>query len=324
MINNRLPHAKGIPLLRLAGTLLALGLLVFLLSKQGWNEIGAAISSIAVWRFVIATLLTVISRLAIGVRWHLLIHAVEPRISLKQALSLTFAGLFASNFLPTTIGGDVVRLGGTIRLKFDGVLSAASLIMDRLVGIAGMTMVLPFGLPKFFAGQIFARSNPLSALENVGMGGIMSSPSGVLLRKILDAARRVTRKLFDALSHWVSHPRALLQALVFTWIHMLSLFGSIHILFKGMDEEISFWLIAGLWSLVYFITLVPISINGYGVQELSTSFLFTEVGGISPQNSLTIALIIRTLQMVVSLPGALFLSGTILGENNSSSAENQA
>jgi len=303
-------------ILRLAGTLLALALLIYLLSEQGWGEIGAAFRAIPAWNLVLAFLLTIVSRLAVGIRWHILIHAIEPRISLKQALRLTFAGLFASNFLPTTVGGDVVRLTGAIQLKLDGVLGAASLIMDRLIGTAGMAMVLPFGLPKFFESRLFAQSNPLAALETFQATGVMVTPLGRLVRKILDMSRHAMRKLFDALSHWVSHPGAMLQALALTWIHMLSLFATILLLLRGMDDEVSFWLIAGMWGMIYFITLVPISINGYGVQELSATFIFTEIGGILPQHSLTIALLIRTLQMAISLPGALFVSGVIVGSRD--------
>lgn len=305
-----------IPLLRLAGTVLALGLLIYLLGEQGWHEIGIAIRNLPIGSLVIAFLLTIISRLAIGVRWHILIHEIEPRISLKQALRLTFVGLYTSNFLPTTIGGDAVRLTGAIQLKFDAVLCAASLVMDRLIGIAGMLMVLPFGLPKLFEDQSLIRSLPLESFEIIIVTGLMVSAPRSWLRKILNKSRQIFQKLINALSYWLSHPRALLLALVFTWIHMLCLFGSIYVMLRGLNNVVPIWSIAGLWSMVYFITLIPISINGYGVQELSTSFLFTQVGGISPQNSLTIALLIRTLQMVVSLPGALFLSRTIVGSKD--------
>jgi len=299
--------------LRLVGTLLALALLIYLLREQGWEEIGAAIGAIPVWNLLLAFLLTIVSRLAVSLRWHILIHAIEPRTSLAQALRLTFAGLFASNFLPTTIGGDVVRLAGAIQLKLDGVLCAASLVMDRLIGTAGMLMVLPFGLPKFFASQLFTQFGHFAAFESVPLVGLTASSPTTLPGKLLKIARQAFKKILAALSHWISHPAALLQALLVTWIHMLCLFWTIYLLLGGMKEEISFWLIAGLWGIIYFITLIPISINGYGVQELSATFIFTQIGGISPQHSLTLALLIRTLQMAISLPGALFVSSVIVG-----------
>jgi len=65
------------------------------------------------------------------------------QISLAETLRLTFAGLFANNFLPSTVGGDVVRLAGAMQARYDSAISAASLVIDRLVGMAGMTLFLP-------------------------------------------------------------------------------------------------------------------------------------------------------------------------------------
>ncbi len=73
------------------------------------------------------------------------------KISFRQSLRITFAGLFASNFLPTTIGGDVVRLAGAIQYELDAATSTASLVVDRLVGMAGMAMMVPFSLPSLMS-----------------------------------------------------------------------------------------------------------------------------------------------------------------------------
>lgn len=316
MTSRILDRIHGAPLLRIIGTLLSLILLVYLLSKQGWAEIGSALIQIPLWKFTVALVLTIVSRLATGVRWHILIHAIDKRISLRDSLRLTFAGLFASNFLPTTIGGDVVRLTGMIQLKLDGVLGAASLIMDRLVGTVGMAMVLPFGLPGILESKFIDSLNTGLIFDDTPSAALTVSPLGVLFDKASKSARQLYLKLVSALSKWLLRPVALIGSLLFTWIHMLCLFWSMQILSSAMGERVSFWSIAGLWSMVYFVTLIPISINGYGVQELSVSLFFSEVGGISSQHSLTLAVLIRTLQMAVSLPGALYVSGTILGNKS--------
>src|SRR6185503_11340857 len=102
-------------------------------------------------------------------------------------------------------------------------------------------------------------------------------------------------------------PASLLLSLSFTWIHMICLFSSIYLFLHDLNSHVSFWLIAGLWSLTYFITLIPISINGYGLQELSFTFLFSHVAGVSPAASLTVSVLLRAYQVIASLPGALFL-----------------
>jgi glycosyltransferase 2 family protein len=70
----------------------------------------------------------------------------------------------------------------------------------------------------------------------------------------------------------------------------------------------------GCGHLTYFVTLLPISINGLGVQELSLTFMLTHFGGITEPTALTLAFLIRILQMFASLPGAFCLPDVVVGE----------
>ncbi len=112
-------------------------------------------------------------------------------------------------------------------------------------------------------------------------------------------------------SIWFKQPLAILAALGCTWGHMLCTFSAFYILISSLGGYVPLWLIAGLWSLAYFVTLVPISINGYGVQELSLTFLFSNVAGLSAGISLTSAVLIRALYLLASLAGAYYLPGIL-------------
>lgn len=304
--------------MRLAGTILALVLLIYLFSRQGWEEIWGAMRQIPWLHLLIALGLTFVSRFAVATRWHLLLRAAKLPVTLGDSIRLTFAGLFASNFLPTTIGGDVVRLAGAIQLKWDAAVSAASLVVDRLVGMAGMAMALPFGVPRFL--EIFAPA---------GAGAAMGTPLaagwlGWLPQSWRERMLRALKRLGAALAAWLGKPRSLILSLAFTWVHMFCLYGSIYVLLNGMQEKMSFWLIAGLWSAVYFFTLLPISINGYGLQEISIAFTFTRVGGISEPAALTLAVLLRTITLIASLPGAAFVPGIMAAERQAQASQEQA
>ena len=276
-----------------------MGLLIYLLSAQGWNEISSAVRQIAWWRFALAFILVIVSRFAVVGRWHVLMHSAGTGITPRQSIRLTFAMLFSSNFLPTTIGGDVVRLAGSIRLGFDQAISVASLVVDRLVGMTGMAMALPFGIPGYLGYLAAAHASASVAIP--------------WLNPLVEKTRRFMQELTHALALWLRKPRSLLGALAFTWVHMLCTFIQVWLLLGGMGERISFWLIMGLWSATYFVTLLPISINGMGVQELAMTFFYTSIGGISQPGGLTLALLMRALQMLASLPGALFIPDIMAG-----------
>jgi uncharacterized membrane protein YbhN (UPF0104 family) len=259
----------------------------------------SAAGQIAWWRFLLALVLVMISRLAVTGRWHVLMHSAGTGITPSQSIRLTFAMLFSSNFLPTTIGGDVVRLAGAIHLGFDQAISLASLVVDRLVGMAGMAMALPFGIPAYIR---HLGETPITAALSIPW-------FGSLREKILG----FFEQLKQALKVWLSKPRSLFGALGFTWVHMLCTFSMVSLLLAGMGEHISFWSVMGLWSATYFVTLLPISINGMGVQELAMAFFYVTLGGISQSSGFTLALLIRLLQTAASLPGAFFIPGIMAG-----------
>jgi hypothetical protein len=114
---------------------------------------------------------------------------------------------------------------------------------------------------------------------------------------------------------------SLLLALGFTLMHMLCTFGSVTLFLGGMNQTASFWLLGGLWSIGYFITLLPISINGMGTQELAITFLYTRFAGITVDSALALALLMRALPMLVSLPGALFVPEMIAGNQKKANHE---
>ncbi len=295
---------RWVLVLRVTGTLLTLGLVVRWISQQGWDEILESVGQIGWPLSILALLMLMVSRMAVVARWFVLLQGAGNAASYWEAARLTFAGMFASNFLPTTIGGDVLRLAAAKQLRLDRITCAASLVVDRLVAMAGMVLVLPVGLVILFQETLAAGS----ILPFCLVGAPSGSDSGQSpWRSVRARIRRLGVRFFEALKIWLRRPASLAGAFGFTLLHMLMLFSMIGLLLGAQGEELPFLHIAGMWSLVYFITLIPISINGLGVQELSLTYVFSQLGGVSMQAALTLALLIRTLFWLASLPGAFFL-----------------
>ncbi len=267
---------------------------------------------IPAWRLVLALAITLVSRAAVTGRWHVLLRSGGMKIALNDTIRLTFAGLFASNFLPTTVGGDVIRLAGAIQLKLDAAITAASLVADRLVGMAGMAMALPFGIPSFLEGKF----TPASGAAWLAPLALSTAPGGLkgLAARLTQKGVRLIQDVLATLTSWLRQPRALLAALALSWVRMLCDFTVIWLLLDGMQQPMPIWQIAGLWSVVYFVTLIPVSINGYGLQEVSMAFLYSNIGGVSESAGLTVALLVRTLTILASLPGAVFVPGILAGQ----------
>lgn len=289
---------------RALGSILALALLVVLLQEKGDGEMFSAMRRVSIGYFLTAVIALLVSRLLAVLRWHVLLRSAGVGLSFLRSVMLTFTGNFSSNFMPTTIGGDVVRLTGAMQIGYDRAVCLASLVADRLIGMAGMAVVLPLGL-----GPFFTFSN----------GASLSLAFPALIQKGMDFARRT----FESLSIWLKKPTALFGSLLATLGNQIFIYLMVYLLLLGIDHKLSFWLVAGMYTLSYFVTLIPISINGLGVQELSLTFLLTRLGGLSPSESATIAVLVRAIFIITSLPGAFFLPSILAAMNEKQATESQ-
>lgn len=288
-------------LLRILGTIISLGLVAFLI-WQNWNDFINSFSRLSLGLLFSLLFLAFLSRFIVTTRWFVILKVIEPNLRFSQAFKLSFVGLFTTNFLPSTIGGDLVKLGGAVQYGFDAASVAGSLVVDRLVGMTTMATFLPVGL------LAIPKGNNLSVLlSSASPGGWI----GILWEKI----KSYTKRVIIALKIWVKHPVQLIFAAGLSFLHMGCTFTMVFLIFRGLNDPISWWFSGGLWVLVYFVTLLPISINGLGLQEASLSLVYTSFAGVSESNSLVLAIMIRVLFMIASLPGAFFLSQTISGDN---------
>ncbi|MEM5774077.1 MAG: lysylphosphatidylglycerol synthase transmembrane domain-containing protein, partial [Anaerolineaceae bacterium] len=183
---------------RLTGTILSVILLVYLFYSIGWDEISAGLKAISPWRIAAVIFIMAVSRLATFARWHVLLQIDKIKVNWKDSLRLTMAGLFMGNFLPTTIGGDMVRLAGAVRLGIDASLAAASLMVDRLIGMTGMAMVLPLGLVH--VSTLLSPGNPDAAAS------FKFFSVGVWSQKLFHSARQLIVRAVDSFVYWYKHP----------------------------------------------------------------------------------------------------------------------
>lgn len=278
--------------LRVAGTVFSLGLLFWLLWKQDWNAILAAIKDLPVWIFLASFALLLFRHTWNTTRWFILVRAQNIPIRFLKAMKLVFAGLFVSNFLPSMVGGDVVRIAGIFQESENRIAGAASVIVDRVVGVVGMLFVLPFSAPLihliFSKGLLF--------------GGILKPGSP----KWVDPIRKSVEKTFTALKIWLRQPWSLLLALISSLLGVLSNAISVLMIAMEMGIPVSITDVIGASTLIYFITMIPVSINGYGLRELAILSFYTHFGA-SAEQATALALVTRFLYLIVSLPGSLWV-----------------
>src|ERR1700759_3968597 len=128
-------------LLTLLKTVVSLGILVYILYKVGigllWQELITANPL-----YVIAAMVTYFLVQGLSAwRWHLLLKPQGIDVPFSRVLGYYFLGMYFNFFLPSAIGGDVVKVYYLNKETKQLSASTASVFFDRDIGMGGLVLI---------------------------------------------------------------------------------------------------------------------------------------------------------------------------------------
>jgi uncharacterized membrane protein YbhN (UPF0104 family) len=226
-------------------------------------------------------------------------------------MSHYLAGQFVSNVLPTTIGGDVLRVSRLSKETGESPATFASVVLERLTG----WLVLPVITIVGFAVNPGLRH--LGTATRVAL--MLAFGTLVLLAAVLVAAgssrlggrfaktggwRRFVGAVHLGVDRLRSDPGAAANVLVAGFAYQLALVLSAVAAARALGVEA-----AGLTALLAFFPAVliaqvlPISMSGLGVRE-GAFVLFLQPLGVAQKEAIALGLLLYLLNLVVSLLGA--------------------
>ena len=268
--------------------LVPLGLIGFMLSQVNWDEILPLLARVSWTSLLVSALFFLLSQFIIAIRWRYLLSVQEIDIPLTRLTWLVLVGAFASNFLPSTVGGDVVKMAAVAQGQAKRAVAVASVAVDRLFNLAAMFFWLPSALT-------LGGWTPLLETGAASSSALTRAP---FVEKMWGRVKRV----FEAGRVWFTSPRTVLVALVWSWLSIGASFVSFWIVTLALGITVSFWQAAGVAVISYFAALLPISVNGFGLLEGSVTALLVAQGA-SLEQGVAAAVLIRFVTLAVSLLG---------------------
>lgn len=274
---------------RWIGTILSLGLFTWLVTRLDWGLLAEQLAGLNPWMLALALGLYLASQAFNTLRWCSLLWAHGVSITFWQAFRIAWSGIFASNFLPSTIGGDGLRMVAILPYTKSKSVAVGSVALDRLINMANYACLLPVPLWIFGAklSTLFALALPFDP------------------RKL---AEKYFPKIAGALREWASRPAAFGWAFLAAWPSNLTIMLANYIIARELGMEVSFAQIVAVQTVAYFVSVLPISVNGYGVREVTLTTLFTTLGTTLEQAS-ALAVLTRFMAVLITVPGALWFSG---------------
>jgi hypothetical protein len=294
----------------------SIGLLTFLFSRVDMGALwdGARRASPA-W-LLVALGLYLVNVLTSTWRWQLLLTAQGVQVPSRTLLSSYLVAGFFNNFLPSTIGGDVVRIRDTARQAQSKTLAATVVFADRALGLIGLVLVAALGatMAMIVKGHEASPIWPywLWAAFAVGLSAVapaVIAPAGFgrLLQPLKAfhpewVGERIL-KLTSALARFRERPAALAGCFAGAIAVQLLLVGFHFAIVYALDMPITFWDLAVIVPVSFLIQMLPVSVNGYGVREATFAFYFNRLG-VPIHSALLVPLIATGLMMLFSLSGA--------------------
>ena len=266
----------------------------------------------------VGTLVLVVA-IALGIallhtlRWMAVIDATGHRLTFKTALRLVLIGHFFNQALPSSVGGDAMRVWCAYRAGLVLSIAVKTVVVDRLLSLVSLLVLAAIGLPWLLDVVI----DPVArwALSSVVLAGLAGAAAFLALARLPRFALRwrAVRALVDVakLSRKVlSHLR---YAVPVVGLSIMSFLGFAVIVFaiaRAMQIDVTVRDCVLLVPPVILVTVIPVSIAGWGLREGAMVVAFGFIN-VPAGAAFAMSVLFGLTLAVASLPGSLlwWLSG---------------
>jgi len=285
----------------------SLGLMAFIFTRinlvETWNALRGAhwgIMAVAFALFVLTLPLR-------AFRWKALLDGLGVHAPISRLIVLYFVGTFFNIFLPTGVGGDVVRAVEFTQDSRHGAEAVGTVFVDRLTGLLVLFVIALAALPFSFR---LVEPEVTVAIVVIALGGLAGGwllLQGNMLGRIgrrlpFLPAQDKLEKLYRAVGGCGRRAlgRALTVSVIFNLVNILVNY----LIALALGEHLSPWYFFAFVPLVSFSLTLPISLGGLGVREGTYALLFGQAG-VAPEKAVALSLAYYAITVLTGLIGGL-------------------
>jgi len=288
--------------------LVSAALLYLALRKANFSDLASRID-VASLLWIALAIAVNFFQIFIGVlRWRIVSVECGAPLQTRQAMRYNLIGTFFNQTLPSSIGGDAVRLWLVARAGAGWRAATYSIFVDRAIGLIALAVIIVASLPWSY--HLIDNAYGRSALLLVDFAALAGG-AGFLLVGVLP---------WPWLKRWwgTHHIHAcavIANRVIFSRrngpkIAVLSL--SVHVLavviawcvVQSIAAPVAFGQVFQLIPPVMLITMLPISIAGWGVREATMGLAFG-YAGLMTNEGINISLLYGAVSLIVGAFGGL-------------------
>jgi glycosyltransferase 2 family protein len=293
--------------LRMAASVTMLGLLLTRFDLSVLNPI----DELSSWTWVVTGVAVTFGAVILAtLRWQRVLKALDLPSDLRTLLNHVLAGVFVSNFLPSTVGGDVLRVTRLSAGNGHPPESFASVVLERLTGFVVLpfiTLVALVGNPTLLH---MGTATQLALVLSLGTLVVLAVIVGVAGNSRLGArlAGRANWLSFLGAVHlgidrMRRHPSEAASVLITALAYQLTIVFAAWAAGHALGLNMGWSAAMAFVPIVAIAQVLPVSVNGLGLREGALVLLLAPLG-VPAGQAIALGLLLYGMNLAVSLLGA--------------------
>lgn len=241
-----------------------------------FKQLIATIRTAEPFYLICALLFLVLTVLISAWRWKLLLDLKKLSVPYKIVLKENLVGLYFNNFLPTSIGGDVVRFMNIAAYTGKKTMVLASVITERVIGFIALILIANIGVFFLKAGNDHNLTLLASLFSLVFLGVFVvlisrrlnRKVSKILVRFLPNRLQHRVMEFFASFNTYSEQRMEIIKNLLISLLFRLCEGLFVYMIVLSLNIKISYLYALVLYSVVTVIRLAP-SINGLGISEFT-------------------------------------------------------
>ncbi|NTU80772.1 MAG: flippase-like domain-containing protein [Chloroflexales bacterium] len=293
--------------------LLSVVLLGWLIAQVDMASVGAILAQTRPGWLMLGILANMIAVLLAAWRWRVLLVGMGVRQSFGNLLRIVLAGTFFSMFLPSSVGGDIMKMVLIAPDTRRREAAISSVLMDRVVGMA-VTIVVGL-LAVLFLPAVWGDTTVMgtlavaTALFCLGVAALFSRTLITLLGRLTPGFiwRRIggkVLKVHESIADLRGRPDVLIGSATISGLRQIAICTSVFCAGQAFGIAASPVAYFAIIPITLAITVLPIAINGLGLQDNALILLLGTVG-VGAAEALSLSIFIHAMRNLTGLIGGL-------------------
>jgi hypothetical protein len=243
-------------------------------------------------------------------RWQRVLATLGVAAPLVRLTRHYLASLFVGNFLPSTVGGDVLRVTRLGAETGDAAAPFASVVLERLSGWIVLPALTFAGLALNPSLRSLGRATALACFVGgatlVALGAVLVAAAHPRVGARMsgnEGWRRFTGAIHLGVDRFRRRPRLALEVIGAGVVYQVSVLVYVFLASKALGLHVGFTAILAFFPAVAIVQTLPVTIGGLGVRE-GALYVFLHPLGVTSDQAISLGVLVYACTLIVSLTGA--------------------